>query len=143
MIRAVVAVFIALFVASPVAQAGYDARVAELRRLLQTKQLADAKERDVLTKALDEYLKDRQDCFDALVRLVEEASADAKQEQAWTSRLDGCKEDAVQLGNAIKSVSGTPSIDAYHFLATTQVEEVSFFTNSRRARSQSAATRSP
>jgi hypothetical protein len=117
-----------LLTLSSVAYAGYDSRASELREILKKKQLTDDKERDVLTKALDEYVKDRQDCLDALVRLIEEANADAKQEQAWTYRIDGCKEEAVQLGNAIKSVSGTPSIDAFNFLAVTQVEEVNFFT---------------
>lgn len=125
----IVALLVTACVWVRVADAGYDARASELRAVLKKKELADDKEREVLTKALDEYLSHRQECLDSLVRIIAETSADAKQEQAWLYRLDGCREDAARLGEAVKSISGTPSIGAFNFVGVTQVEEVNFFTN--------------
>ena len=108
--------------------AGYDARVSELRDILAREQLTDQKERDVLAGALDGYLRGRQQCLEDLVRIIEETSKDRiEQERAWDDRLGGCKQDASRLGDAIKSISGTPSIAAFHFVNVTAVEEQKFF----------------
>jgi hypothetical protein len=59
-------------------------------------------------------------------------AADSEQERVWDDRLGGCKNDVSRLGDAIKSVSGTPSIGAFNFIGVTQVEEVNFFVGLER-----------
>jgi len=117
--------------------AGYDARASELRailaRKLAQKELTDEKERDVLARALDDYLRARTQCLEDLVRIVEETSQSrTEQERAWDDRLGGCKQDASRLGDAIKSISGTPSVGAFNFVNLTQVEEEKFFSGLER-----------
>lgn len=113
---------------SGVAFAGYDARASELRDILAKKELADQKERDVLARALDDYVRAREQCLEDLVRIIEESSRDrTEQERAWNDRLGGCKQDASRLADAIKSISGTPSIGAFNFVNVTAIEEQKFF----------------
>ncbi len=117
-----------------VADAGYDARASELREILKRKDLRDDKEREVLTKALDDYLKHRQECLEALVRIIEASSSDTNQEQVLLYRIDGCREDVARFGDSVKSIPDTPSIGAFNFLGVSQVEEVNFFTNLTKAK---------
>ncbi len=117
-----------------VANAGYDARASELREILKRKDLRDDKEREVLTKALDDYLKNRQECLEALVRIIEASSSDANQEQVWLSRIDGCRDGVARFGDSVKAIPDTPSIGAFNFLGVSQVEEVNFFTNLTKAK---------
>lgn len=117
-----------VLVGSGLAFAGYDARGNELRGILAKKQLANDKERETLTRALDDYLRARGQCLDDLVRIVAETSdSRTEQERAWDDRLSGCKQDAAKLGDAIKAISGTPSIDAMNFALVSSIEEVKFF----------------
>ncbi|MCE9575498.1 MAG: hypothetical protein K8W52_20260 [Deltaproteobacteria bacterium] len=109
--------------------AGYDARGAELRDILAKKELDQAtKEREVLTRALDEYLRTREQCLQDLVKIVEEPSPGrTEQERVWDERLAACRQEASKIGDAIKGIPGVPTIGAFNFINVTQVEEEKFF----------------
>jgi len=108
--------------------AGYDARPSELRDRLAKESLAGQKERDVLSKALDDYVRAREQCLEDLVRIVEESDAGKdEQEAAWEGRLATCKQDPSRLADAVRSLSGVPSTGAYTFANVTALQEEKFF----------------
>jgi hypothetical protein len=119
-----IALLLSWLVAAHAAWAGYDARAGELKNRLDTLKFVD--DFTTLERAVNDYMKARNEGLDDLVHLIEDDSADKKQQSSWNDRVDRMRTEAQRVTDAGKSMRGGPSTLVINFLNTFGAEEGKF-----------------